>query len=113
MKSVEKVIRGKTVYRFLVLIMVVGIVVSPFAVVERVEASTSVTNVWVELSDSTDLNTTGTDLEYIIHFTATTAPNEATPLPARPINWPVLWAVTGGMVVMGLVIFLLVKRKTY
>jgi len=64
--------KGKTVYRFLVLILVVGMVLSPFAAAERAEAS-SVTNVWVELSDGTALNKTGTDLEYIIHFTTTTA----------------------------------------
>jgi len=64
--------KGKVVYRFLVLILAVGLVVSPFATTERAEAS-SITNVWVELSDSTALNTTSTDLEYIIHFTTTTA----------------------------------------
>jgi len=64
--------KGKVVYRFLVLILAVGLVVSPFATIERAEAS-SITNVWVELSDSTALNTTSTDLEYIIHFTTTTA----------------------------------------
>ena len=64
--------QGKVVYRFLVLILAVGLVVSPFATTERAEAS-SITNVWVELSDSTALNTTSTDLEYIIHFTTTTA----------------------------------------
>ena len=65
--------KGKAVYGFLVLILVVGMVMSPFPAIERAEAATSVTNVWVELSDSTALNTTSTDLEYIIHFTATTA----------------------------------------
>ena len=40
-----------------------------------------------------------------------TAPNEAAPLPIKPINWPVLWAVTGGVVVVGLIIFLLATRK--
>jgi len=65
--------KRKTVYWFLVLILVVGMVVYPFAATERAEASTSVTNVWVELSDDTALNTTSTDLEYIIHFTTTTA----------------------------------------
>ena len=41
--------KGKTAYRFLVLILVVGLVVLSFPVTERVEASTSVTNAWVEL----------------------------------------------------------------
>ena len=64
--------KGKTVYRLLAFILIVGMVVSPFAGVERAEAS-SVSNAWVELSDATALNTTSTALEYIIHFTATTA----------------------------------------
>jgi len=42
-----------------------------------------------------------------------TAPNEAAPLPAKPINWPVLWGVIGGMIVVGLAIFLLARRKAY
>jgi len=63
--------KGKAVYWFLVPILVVGMVMSPFAATEKAEAS-SVTNVWVELSDDTALNTTSTDLEYIIHFTTTT-----------------------------------------
>jgi len=43
-----------------------------------------------------------------------TAPDEATaPLPIKPINWPVLWGVIGGVIVMGLIIFLLARRKAY
>jgi len=42
-----------------------------------------------------------------------TAPNEAAPLPTKPINWPVLWGVIGGMIVVGLAIFLLARRKAY
>ena len=72
MRLKANMMRWKTIYRFLVPILVVGIVVSPFAATERVEAS-SVTNAWVELSDSTELNSTSTALEYIIHFTTTTA----------------------------------------
>jgi len=72
-RLIGKMMKRKTVYRFLVPILVVGMVVYPFAATERAEASTSVTNVWVELSDDTALNTTSTDLEYIIHFTTTTA----------------------------------------
>ena len=67
-----KMMKGKAVYWFLVPILVVGMVMSPFAATEKAEAS-SITNVWVELSHDTDLNTTSTALEYIIHFTATTA----------------------------------------
>ncbi len=72
MRLIGKMMKGKAVYRFLVPILVVGLAVSPFATTERAEAS-SVTNAWVELSHATDLNSTGTNLEYIIHFTATTA----------------------------------------
>jgi len=64
--------KGKTFYRLLVLILVVGVVASPFFAQERAEAS-SVSNVWVELSDATALNSTSTALEYTIHFTTTTA----------------------------------------
>jgi len=72
MRLKTNMMRWKTIYRFLVTILVVGIVVSPFSAVERAEAS-SVTNTWVELSDATALNSTSTALEYIIHFTTTTS----------------------------------------
>jgi len=62
---------GKIVYTFLVLILVASLMVLPFAVTERADAS-SITNAWVELSDATTLNSTSTALEYIIHFTTTT-----------------------------------------
>jgi len=64
--------KGKMVPRLLVAILTVGMVLLPFPAMERAEAS-SVSNVWVELSDDTVLNSTSTALEYIIHFTATTA----------------------------------------
>ncbi len=43
------------------------------------------------------------------------APTLPVPLPAStsPINWPVLWGVIGGVVVVGLIIFLLARRKAY
>ena len=63
--------KNKTISRSLVLILVVAMVVSPFAVTKKAEAS-SITNAWVELSDATALNSTSTALEYIIHFTTTT-----------------------------------------
>ena len=63
----------KAVYGFLVLVLALGIVISPFPVVKTAEAATSVTNVWVELSDDTVLNSTSTALEYVIHFTTATA----------------------------------------
>jgi len=72
MRLISNMMKRKTVYRFLVFILAVGMMISPFPAIEKAEAS-SVSNVWVELSDATVLNTTSTDLEYIIHFTATTA----------------------------------------
>ena len=63
----------KTIYRILVpALVVVGMVLSPFPAVETARAS-SVSNAWVELSDGTALNSTSTALEYVIHFTTTTA----------------------------------------
>jgi len=63
----------KTIYRILVPVLVVlGMALSPFLAMETASAS-SVSNTWVELSDGTALNKTGTALEYIIHFTTTTA----------------------------------------
>jgi len=41
-----------------------------------------------------------------------TAPSE-TASPAEPINWPVLWKVIAGVVVMGLIILLLASRRAY
>ena len=35
------------------------------------------------------------------------------PPPAKEINWPVLWGVIGGVVVIGLLIFFLVRREAY
>ena len=35
------------------------------------------------------------------------------PPPAKEINWPVLWGVIGGVAVIGLLIFFLVRRKAY
>jgi hypothetical protein len=63
----------KTIYRILVPVLVVlGMALSPFSVMETASAS-SVSNAWVELSDDTALNSTSTALEYVVHFTATTA----------------------------------------
>ncbi len=72
MRLTRDTMKGKMVYRFLGLILSVGMVMSLFPAIGRVEAS-SVTNAWMELSHATRLNDTGTDLEYIIHFTTTTA----------------------------------------
>ncbi len=33
--------------------------------------------------------------------------------PTKEINWPVLWGVIGGVVVIGLLIYFLVRRKAY
>lgn len=43
------------------------------------------------------------------------APTPPAPSPAStsPINWPVLWGVIGGVTVVGLIIFLLARRKAY
>lgn len=45
------------------------------------------------------------------------APSPAPPLPPapqdKPVNWPVLWGVIGGVVVVGLLIFLVAKRRPY
>ncbi len=37
----------------------------------------------------------------------------ALPAPAEPGNWPVLWGVIGGVIVVGLIIFLVPRRKAY
>jgi hypothetical protein len=39
--------------------------------------------------------------------------DEAVPSPAEPINWPVLWKVIAGVVVVGLIILLLARRRAY
>ena len=41
------------------------------------------------------------------------APEPAPAPPAEPVNWPVLWGVIGGVIVVGLIIFLLARRKAY
>jgi len=40
-----------------------------------------------------------------------TAPDTAAPLPTEPINWPVLWGVTGGVVVIGVIILSQALRR--
>ncbi len=42
---------------------------------------------------------------------AETTPPPAAPSPPRTINWPVLWGVVGGMVVVGVIAFLRARRK--
>jgi len=42
---------------------------------------------------------------------AETTPPPAPPSPPRTINWPVLWGVVGGMVVVGVIAFLRARRK--
>jgi len=64
--------KWKIIYGLLALILAGGMVISPSPAIVRAEAS-SVSNVWVELSDDDNVNTTNTTLEYIIHFTTTTA----------------------------------------
>jgi len=66
-------IRKKVVYGFLVVILAFGVMISPLPFIKKAEAATSVTSVWIELSDDTVLNSTSTALEYVIHFTTTTA----------------------------------------
>ncbi len=47
--------------------------------------------------------------------TSSPPPAEETspPPPTKKINWPVLWGVIGGVVVVGLLIFFLVRREAY
>jgi len=40
-------------------------------------------------------------------------PPAPSPVSASPINWPVLWGVIGGVVMVGLIIFLMARRKAY
>jgi hypothetical protein len=63
----------KTICRILVpALVVLGMALSPFPAMETASAS-SVSDAWVELSDGTVLNSTSTALEYVVHFTTTTA----------------------------------------
>ena len=63
----------KTICRVLMpVLVVVGMALSPFWAMDTAKAS-SVSNAWVELSDGTALNSTSTALEYVVHFTTTTA----------------------------------------
>ena len=39
-----------------------------------------------------------------------TPPAEST-TPAKPVNWPVLWGVIGGVIIVGSIIFLLARKK--
>jgi len=41
------------------------------------------------------------------------SPPTPPPAPTSPVNWPVLWGVIGGVVLVGLSIFLLARRKAY
>jgi hypothetical protein len=42
-----------------------------------------------------------------------TAPSEAAPSLAEPTSWPLLWKVIAGVVVVGLIILLLARRRAY
>ena len=42
-----------------------------------------------------------------------TTSNEAVPLPAKPINWPVLWGVIGGVVIIGVIVLLQALRRSH
>jgi len=64
--------KWKIIYGLLALILAGGMAISPSPAIVRAEAS-SVSNVWVELSDDNNVNTANTTLEYIIHFTTITA----------------------------------------
>ena len=42
------------------------------------------------------------------------APPSPAPIPpAQPVNWPVLWVVMGGVIIVGLIIFLLARRRAH
>ena len=69
---IRNTMKWKIIYGLLALILAGGMAISPSPAIVRAEAS-SVSNVWVELSDDDNVNTTNTTLEYIIHFTTTTA----------------------------------------
>jgi len=51
----------------------------------------------------------------VVEETTSVPPVPPTPPPApvSSINWPVLWGVIGGVVVVGLMIFLLARKKAY
>lgn len=41
------------------------------------------------------------------------APPAPQPVPAGLVNWPVIWGVVGGVIWLGLTVFLLARRKAY
>ncbi len=42
------------------------------------------------------------------------APSEPSPTPsAEAVNWPILWGTIGGVIMLGLIIFLAARRKAY
>ena len=41
------------------------------------------------------------------------APQAPPTAPAEPVNWPVSWGVMGGVIVVGLIILLVARRKAY
>jgi len=38
---------------------------------------------------------------------------ETEPIPSKLVNWPVLWGIVGGVMILGLIIFLIVRRRAY
>ena len=41
------------------------------------------------------------------------APDKAAPSPVKPINWPVLWGVMGGVFIIGVIVLMQAIRRTY
>jgi len=61
-------------------------------------------------SYSVDIN--GLSGTFVVRGGAPSPPASST-APAKPGNWPVLWGIIGGVIVVGLIIFLLARRKAY
>lgn len=63
-------------------------------------------------SYSVDINgLTGT---FVVRSETPPAPPAPPPAPpAKPVNWPALWAIIGGVIMVGLMILLLTRRRAY
>ena len=69
----------------------------------------------VDVNGLTDSFTVKEEEAVVIPTPPTPPPAKETslPPPAKEINWPVLWGVIGKVVVIGLLIFFLVRREAY
>jgi len=122
--SVQVANTGEVAGNYELALKIDGVVEASKQITVNAGASQKVTfNVSKDVAKTYSLDINGLSGTFVVIEGAPPAPPEppappapspaptAPTAPAGPVNWPVLWGVTGGVIVVGLIIFLVARRK--